>query len=162
MGIFDRADKKYAPQLMQILDQLMLKIEELILIGELTEAQPELMQADEVEALMDNIAQRQGAIDRIDAIDARIAQMSHAFNLPERVNDPEDIAVMQKVLDANTQMEALLQKITRQDAQNARLAQSRLELYQKGLKQANEGLRGIAGYSSAPIQEEGIYFDQKK
>lgn len=161
MGIFSKSPKRYAPQLTQMLDNLKQKLAHLQTIDELTARQAQQIQEDEVQELMENITQRQHAIDQIDLLDAQLTQMSQSFNLPEKLTHPEDMAIMQQILALYAQMEQMLTKISQTDQANAALAQQRLEMYRQALRQANDGIKGIEGYS-AGISEGGLYFDQKK
>lgn len=161
MGLFSKPQRSYAPQLSQMLENLKQKYAHLQTIDDLTARQAEQIQADEVQALMDNITQRQQAIDHIDTLDAQMTQMSQTFNLPEKLSDAGDMALMKQILALYADMEQLLQKISKTDQANAALAQQRLEMYRRALRQANDGIKGIEGYS-ASVSEGGLYFDQKQ
>lgn len=161
MGLFSKPNKRYASELTQMKQNLEEKLSHLDTIDDLTARQAQYIEDDQVQELMENITLRQQAIDKIDVLDAQMTKMSQAFNLPEKLTDEEDMAIMKQILSLYARMEQMLEKISKTDKVNASLAQQRLEMYRQALRQANDGIKGISGYST-DVSEGGLYFDKKQ
>ncbi len=128
------------------------KISSLNEILALTGVQQQLIEKEEIDDLLDNIAQRQKFIDYIEELDKKDAEI-----ISKHGNDityDEHGAYIEK-------MRALLADISKQDKANMSKAEARLEEYAKEIKNINQNKKGVDGYTKG-FQYEGVYFDKNK
>lgn len=118
-------------------------------ILELTRMQPALIQSENTDQLLDNIAQRQKRIDALSELTKDLPEESR------RARDPECAAL-------DGQARALQSEILSQDQTNEGTAQKRLEDIKTQLRKLRDGKTAFSGYEKIGGDPGATYFDKKK
>ncbi len=125
------------------------KLDHLQAILALTEKQSEFIDTDEIDALLDNIAQRQRHIDAIEVIQDE---------LPERQFLLMDHGCAQLAVKINDSI-AQTQKL---DTINQQKARDRLAFLRGQMQKVSQGRRAGTGYDHTPSDLGATYFDSRK
>lgn len=127
---------------------LLRKMDLLADIKRLSEQQPELIELESPDPLLDSLAERQKLIDSIDALD-KIIQLDE-----EATRDAE-------ILRTTDEIHSLLGQIVKLDARNLELAETHRAELGGQLKSFSENKRRAGGYTR---QEDApaLYFNKKK
>ncbi|MCL2030067.1 MAG: flagellar protein FlgN [Oscillospiraceae bacterium] len=118
-------------------------------IWEITREQPALIEGEETERLLENIARRQNLIDTL---------VKLTDGLPEerrRARDPECAALDQESHELYT-------RIAEQDKTNENTAQARLDDIKERLRALRDGKTAFTAYEKAGGDPGATYFDKKR
>lgn len=129
------------------------KLTHLNKIAELTNSQILLMEADDMEGLLDNLEKRQLSVDAVNALDARIE--GGKGKTGRAAADAQIEKYRQKV-------KTLLGIIEQQDRANELMATAKLESYKGLVRKNNENRKTLDQYGRPPVSTDGVYFDTKK
>lgn len=116
---------------------------------EITRKQPDLIEGEETELLLDNIARRQRLVDTI---------LELTSDLPEenrRSRDPECFALDRRSHEIYAQ-------IAEQDKTNELAAQARLDDIKERLRAIRDGRTAFTAYEKAGGDPGATYFDRKQ
>jgi hypothetical protein len=117
-------------------------------ILELTQKNPDLLAADDVERLQTYTRERKRLSDEIDALKIR---PEHTAGRKARAS-----------LKTEQEIEQVLASILSLDALNITLAQKKLEEYRCQIKRIQMARKGALAYEKLRPVPEGVFFDRKK
>ncbi len=124
------------------------KKELLTKMRDITKEFAELLEADDVDAFVDGLQQREDIIKKIDAFTKIERQMSEI--------EDEQVKLLKQ------QSRDIIQEILKIDEQNTALAQNKIDQYRVQIRSLNQQKKGIGQYQKANKMNEAFYFDEQK
>ena len=144
---------------MQMQDNYQSKVEHLQRMLQNTNKQADLIEKDEIGALVDTLDERQRIMDGVDVLDGRLDKFYQEL-LTDYPQKEEDIhQVVQPYIE---QIETLIKDIKTLDDTNRLKTQNKLAEYGQEIKQVRDTNKGVDTYTNPYQSADGLFFDTKK